>query len=855
VTPATTYTVTAKDAANQSTTRDLKLTVADTPLDFTVAPGSIAPGGAAILGWNASKVPGIFSQVSITAVPADASLPASFALSGTANVSPSATTSYTLTAKVAGGGADVKRPLGLTVGNAPVALVSFDATPTQTTYGGSSTLSWSYTGIPLNLTVNGTSVLGQTNLVVTPSRRQTYVLSGSNPLNTAPSTLSRTVAARGLDLLAGNVGGTGMRDGSSTAAQFNNPMGMAFDANGNLFIADYGNFTIRKATPAGLVTTFAGQAGVKGLTDNANPLLATLNGPRAVDIDKFGNMIVADGGSSNTGKLRLIQPSGAVLTVTGADNFVKQPWDFGIDATASSATAIVGWVVDYTQRSVTKLSIDPATAIATVQPGMGTLGITASPAWSTTSGLSVDGNGILYVADSGNQCVRAVKGTTVTIIAGVAGTSGAPTVTNPALACLKNPYWVATSTSGTTTTLYIADKGNNAIRRVQVDTSGANPVATGTIDLLAGSSTGTVIGGTDGPGATATFAGPQGLALYNGSLYITDSGNAVMTGVYSNIVRKMDTAFPAANVTTFLGTSRANTTGSTDGKGAAASFKNPMGLAKDSLGNLYVADSGNGSLRKVTADGTVSTTVATGLINPTYVAVDSSDNVYFVEKAATTTSSNLKVLRKSDNTVQAVVLSGGTLTQSVGGLAISGGNAYLVDGTTVKQVVLGSGALTTSAFAVGASTGAVAVDAAGVIYVADNTNYVIKSAASMSTPTASMTIIGGTSTASGFDPTHIKAITGFAFGSDPVSGHALLYLAENGNNAIRVIDLTIPGTVNTVVGRGVGGFSSFFGNLPGRLLTNDNLEGSIYKPIGIVTTAQGDLIVTTNDGLMQITAP
>ena len=207
LTASATYTVTAKDAVNQSTTSVVTIAVADTPLTFTLNPTAIAPGGTAILGWNANQVAGVFSQVAITASPADASLPATFGLSGTANVSPLATTNYTIRATPASGGSAVTQTIGLTVGNAPVALTAFNASPTQTVFGGSSTLTWSYTGVPLSLSVNGSSVLGQPSPSVVPVRRQTYTLSGSNLLNSTPSTLTKTLTARGLDLVAGTIAG------------------------------------------------------------------------------------------------------------------------------------------------------------------------------------------------------------------------------------------------------------------------------------------------------------------------------------------------------------------------------------------------------------------------------------------------------------------------------------------------------------------------------------------------------------------------------------------------------------------------------------------------------------------------
>ncbi|MBK8574049.1 MAG: putative Ig domain-containing protein, partial [Holophagaceae bacterium] len=131
-----TYTVTATNAViTRSTTRDIKITVAATPLSFSASPTNLAPGSSTVLTWDANSVPGIFSAVTITATPADITLPATFTLAGTANVTPLVTTTYTLTATPTGGGAAVTKTADVTVGSAPVRFTSFTATPTTVTLG------------------------------------------------------------------------------------------------------------------------------------------------------------------------------------------------------------------------------------------------------------------------------------------------------------------------------------------------------------------------------------------------------------------------------------------------------------------------------------------------------------------------------------------------------------------------------------------------------------------------------------------------------------------------------------------------------------------------------------------------
>ncbi|MBK7292863.1 MAG: putative Ig domain-containing protein [Holophagaceae bacterium] len=110
VTAQGTYTVTATNAViASSTTRDLKITVAATPISFTASPTTLAPGSSTVLTWDANSVPGIFTAVTISATPADITLPATFTLAGTANVTPMVTTTYTLTATPAGGGAAITK--------------------------------------------------------------------------------------------------------------------------------------------------------------------------------------------------------------------------------------------------------------------------------------------------------------------------------------------------------------------------------------------------------------------------------------------------------------------------------------------------------------------------------------------------------------------------------------------------------------------------------------------------------------------------------------------------------------------------------------------------------------------------
>jgi sugar lactone lactonase YvrE len=206
--------------------------------------------------------------------------------------------------------------------------------------------------------------------------------------------------------------------------------------------------------------------------------------------------------------------------------------------------------------------------------------ITASnPSFDTPSGLAISPQGI-YVADTGNHIIRRINvNGSITTIAGSPGQSGPEH--------FDSPLGLALSTNGI---LYVADCGNHLIRAIAPD---------GSITTIAGKPA--TWGSTDGDAANARFNGPVGLALDSqGNLFISDSNN--------HAIRKIT---PAGRVTTLAG--RALQSGFTDGPAQLARFFQPAELAFDPHGALYVADSMNHAIRKISSDGNVST--VTGLSN------------------------------------------------------------------------------------------------------------------------------------------------------------------------------------------------------------------------------------------------
>ena len=227
-------------------------------------------------------------------------------------------------------------------------------------------------------------------------------------------------------------------------------------------------------------------------------------------------------------------------------------------------------------------------------------------------GVAVDGSGNVYVADAGNNLIRkiAVNGT----VSNFAGTGLAGAADGKDSASFNSPLGVAVDGSGN---VYVADYGNDEIRKI---------TPAGLVSTLAGKAG--LAGNADGLDTAARFNLPESLVVdENGNIFVADNGN--------NEVRKVTTA---GLVSTIAGN---GSTGKINGNGTAASFNSPFGIAIDGAGNLYVADSGNNLIREISLAGQVSTFAGSGakgsadagalqatFNTPAGIVVDASGNVY-----------------------------------------------------------------------------------------------------------------------------------------------------------------------------------------------------------------------------------
>lgn len=317
--------------------------------------------------------------------------------------------------------------------------------------------------------------------------------------------------------VAGTAGVNGSTDGTGAAASFYRPFGIAVNSAGDYFVGDINNNEIRRVTPAGVVTTFAGST-THGFTDGTGTA-AAFYGPSGIAIDANDNLYVVDRLNYS---IRKISPAGVVTTLAGSGSYGSA------NGTGSAASfgSIYGlavdsqgnvYVGDQSNNQIRKIT--PAGVVTTFagtgSPGAAD-GAAASATFYSPAGMAVGANDDVYVADTGNHKIRKItQAGVVTTIAG-SGSSGSADGTGAA-ASFSSPYGLTVDASGL---IYVADTLGNKLRKV---------TQAGVVTTLAGTSSS---GHTDGAGSVARFYLPTGVALdANGNLVVADYNN--------NIIRKV----------------------------------------------------------------------------------------------------------------------------------------------------------------------------------------------------------------------------------------------------------------------------------------------------------------------------
>lgn len=557
-------------------------------------------------------------------------------------------------------------------------------------------------------------------------------------------------------------------------------------AGGNLYFSALNS--VFQLSPSGTLTVVAGNSRPGFSGDGGPATQAQLNGPQGLTVDASGDLIIADTGNN---RVRYVSPDGIIHTLAG--NGQPGLYPIGGPATQASLHAPAGVAADSAGNVYIADSGNHLIRMVTPDGNIRSFAGVAYAGFSGDTGaaalgnlfapqdVAVGSNGTVYIADTGNARIRAVTtdGNINTVAGsgslGFAGDGGAATS-----ASLSQPYAMTVDSQGQ---IFIADLGNLRIRKV--DTKG-------NISTLAG----TGFPGFAGDGAAgtkATLTLPSGVALdASGGVYIADQWNLRL--------RKVDSS---GNINTVAGNGGFSYSGD-GGPATRAQLNTPQGVTVDGSGNLYITDSRNAAVRKVSTDHTISSLPGTSLVNPSGIVADSSGNVYVADYL--------------DNRIKRIGIDG-----SVSTIAGNGTPGFAGDGGPATSAQLNAPA-------------GLAIDKTNSLYIADFANNRIRKI----TPDGNINTIAGSGTQNYSGDNGAAALAGL---NGPlavaVDASGNVYIADTNNHAIR--EVTADGLIHTAAGTGVPGFAGD-GGPPAR--------AQITAPRGIVIDAAGNLYIS--DSTMRI---
>jgi uncharacterized protein (TIGR03437 family) len=603
-----------------------------------------------------------------------------------------------------------------------------------------------------------------------------------------------------LTLVAGNgTPGFSGDNGPATSAQLNDPMGVAVDSSGNLYIADGYNYRVRKVS-GGVITTVAG--GGSSFAENSPATSVQLYHPDGVTADSAGNLYIID-------HFRILKiTNGVIATVAGtgvqgysgdngpATSAQIAPAGLAVDSSGSLYIANTG---GYNRiRKVTN-------GVITTVAGNGTQGFSGDNGPATNAqfynpdGVAVDSAGNLYVADMVNNRVRKVSNGVITTVAGN-GTYGFSGDNGPAASARLTPISVAVDSAGD---LYISDNSTR-IRKV----------TSGVIATVAGGGSSR----SDNFPATCAQLAAGAIAVDSaGDLYIADFGSARIREVSTGVI------------TTVAGAGWSHA----DNVPATSTLLSPEGIAADSAGNIYISDWGDGRIRKLTNG--VITTVAGGgssfadkipatsaqFYGPGAIAVDSAGDLYISDMG------NHRVRK----------VSGGVIT------TVAGGGSSLADNIPATSALLSG------------PTG-LAVDSAGSLYIADNLDHRIRK---VSNGVITTVAGNGTQGFSGDNGPATNAQLDYPYGV-AVDSAGNLYITDSYNSRVRKVS---SGVITTVAGNGTAGYSGNNGPATSAQLYNPsgvavdsggNLYVADYDRILILTPAGSSCTHSVSPATLQAPA-
>lgn len=603
-----------------------------------------------------------------------------------------------------------------------------------------------------------------------------------------------------INTVAGGTGDGGPAINTPLPSALDKPIGIAIDASGNLYIASKQNSRIRKVNlSTGIISTVAGN-GIQGFGgDGGLATDANLYEPSGLALDALGNLYIAD---SHNNRIRKVDANTGIISTVAGDGSYSFGGDGGL-ATNASLYNPLGitidafgnfYIADTDNNRIRKVNaitgIITTVAGGSATSGLGDGGLATNARLSTPSSVTFDASGNLYIADKGNERIRKVNISTGVISTVVGsgfnlGDGGLATVAN-----LYSPTCVAFDASGN---LYIADYWHHRIRKVTT--------STGIISTVAGNGN-QGFGGDGGSATAANLNFPTGVAVdASGNLYIADQNNRIrkvnaVTGIISTVAGNGFTTY-----------------GGDGGIATLASLYEPYDAVIDSLGNLYISDFGNNRIRKVSAGTNIITTIAgdgnnayggdggaateASLNGPEGITIDGLGNIYFADE----TNHRIRKVNSSTGIITTVAGNGTANCVGDGGTAIAAGLDKPCD---------------------------VVLDATGNLFIADKQCACIRKV-NVSTGIISRVAGGGL----GGDGVlainaSLKVPTGVA-----VDASGNFYIADQSDHRIRKVNANT-GIISTIAGNGTQGFSGDGGPA---------IAAKLSKPSGISIDGLGNLYI------------
>jgi trimeric autotransporter adhesin len=513
----------------------------------------------------------------------------------------------------------------------------------------------------------------------------------------APTGIISTVAGTGTCWYSGD-------GGPATSATLNDPSDVAVDSTGNIFIADTWNCLVRKVSSStGIISTLAGtlpdttgllHCGYSG--DGGLATSAELRFPNSLAVDGSGNIFIAD--TTNCAIRKISASSSTISTVAGTGSCgysgdgglatsaqLSQPYGLAVDR---SGNIFIADTVNCLVREVSVSNSHISTVSGNYSLGCGYSGDGTSATSAQLNqpyGVAVDGSGDIFIADYKNSVIRGVSATTgnISTFAGVAVPDpnhvgkliGLPAYSgdgyaanNAELSFLNDSPWAAGMAVDRSGNVFIADSANHAIRKVSA--------STGIITTAAGNG---LIGyaGDGGPATSAQLFYPRDVAVDgSGNIYIVDSGNCVIRKITAStgVITTVAGTLPDSSGNYYCGYSG-------DGGPATSAELYPIdltypagGVAVDSSGNIFIADTGNGVIREVSASTGIITTVA-GIANSIYVGGGdggpaTSATLYYPYGVAVDSAGNIFIADTREYAIREVMAVNGNIYTIAGNIAL-----------------------------------------------------------------------------------------------------------------------------------------------------------------------------------------